>query len=270
MAIDPTLFHDKYAFSQFCIEHGIPHPLIFAHIHDGQLDVVRPFHDQPTLVAKPTYGSGGRGVFEIDLRQALRLGDPGRRRLIEGLVSGYSHPYILQERIYPSEDIAELALDGLPTARVTTMLNEQGVPELVTSVMRFPSRPDIVADNAHLGGLMAAIDGVSGELSVARYRSRQGEFAIHPFNSSQILGRRLERWTAIKQLALQAHQKFLSNFVQIGWDIGQADRLVVLEINARPDLALAQRASNQLVGNTRYGELIAHHVARRIAEIEEV
>ncbi|QKG72419.1 sugar-transfer associated ATP-grasp domain-containing protein [Erythrobacter mangrovi] len=268
MASDPTLFHDKFAFAQFCEEHGIPHPQIFAYVHDGKLDSFRRFDDQQVLIAKPTYGTGGNGVFEVNLEHAARLGDDGLRRFIGRIIDDPSRPYILQQRVYPSSDVAELAIDCLPTARVTTMLNERGEPEVVTSVMRFASQPGTVADNAHLGGLMAAIDPDSGELSAARYRSRQGEFAVHPFNSAQIQGKTLERWAEIKDVALRAHREFLKSFVQIGWDIGLAEQPLVLEINARPDLALAQRASNTLIGSSRYGELISHHISRRISELQ--
>lgn len=268
MATDPTLFHDKFAFARFCQQHSIPHPQVFAHIHDGKLDSFQRFDDQQVLIAKPTYGTGGNGVFEVNLEEAALLGDDGLRRFIGRIIDDPARPYILQERIYPSPDVAELAIDSLPTARVTTMLNEQGEPEIVTSVMRFASVPGAVADNAHLGGLMAAIDVDSGELSAAKYRSRQGEFAVHPFNSTQIKGKVLERWAEIKETALQAHRNFLDSFIQIGWDIGLAEQPVVLEINARPDLALAQRASDTLIGGTRYGDLIAHHVSRRISELQ--
>ena len=268
MASDPTLFHDKFAFARFCSEHGIPHPRVFAHIHDGQLDSDCSFDDQQVVVAKPTYGTGGKGVFEINLEDAALLGDEGHRRLIERMISGHPGPYILQERIYPTSDIADLAIDGLPTARVTTMLNERGEPEIVTSVMRFPTQTETIADNAHLGGPMSAIDIETGELSRARYRSRPGEISNHPLNSSKILGRRLTKWHEIKQIALDAHKNFLHDFVQIGWDIGLADQPVVLEINARPDLAIAQRASNELIGHSRYGELISFHISKRIAQLQ--
>jgi hypothetical protein len=48
----------------------------------------------------------------------------------------------------------------------------------------------------------------------------------------------------------------------VGWDIGfGTDGPVLIEGNGKPGLFAAQRATRAGVGETRFGALIAHHLA---------
>lgn len=254
---------DKREFYRVCMRACLPHPRVLAERseRDGWKLVQQP--SAGPILLKPIRGSGGAGI-EI-LASCPSDGDPAGilRMLEEAKETG---GWIAQDLLRPHPDIADIALDALPTARITTILDERGKPELVTAVLRLAAQPGVIVDNAHAGGIFAAIDFETGELGLAKYATAPGEFDRHPANNRPITGRRIPDWQVLRRLALDAHGDHFPAHVQIGWDVAPSDRgPMLIEANARPNVRVPQRATGMGIGATRHGELIRYHLENRTA-----
>lgn len=250
---------DKTAFAARCAAAGLRIPQTYATCVDGRLSVAAT-PPPGEICVKPTNGRSGVGV-EIhapapgDLESAAAFG------AALGAAFGRKVDWIAQERLRNHPDIAEIALDAVATCRVATMKNEAGAPEIVTQALRFAQIPGNVVDNLKAGGLMAPLDAETGRLGLGCVGRAAGDFATHPANGARIEGRVLPFFQEAKALALTAHETAFAEYNLIGWDIAiTADGPVLIEGNGQPSMIIAQRSARRGVGETRFGELILHHL----------
>jgi len=250
---------DKVRFQARCRAAGLPHPETVATLVGGRLmSGLDPAGRE--LVAKPADGEGGDGVVMLgeyadaeDL--AARL--PPDLRTRRGAT-------VIQPRIATHPELADLALNALPTVRVVTILDEAGRPEVVSATFRFASVPEAAVDNMKAGGLIAAVDLETGVLGPACRGYGGGDHAAHPVTGAAIVGRILPDWAAVKALALRAHAEAFADYALIGWDIAMApDGPLLIEGNGKPGVLMPQRAARRGLGEGRYGVLLAHHLANK-------
>ncbi len=250
---DKALFYDR------CRAAGLPHPEIVAIVARDRL---APGADPAgrELVAKPAYGEGGDGLtllgaFEDTADLSARL--PAAVKTARGTL-------VVQPRIATHPALSDLALDALPTVRVVTILNEAGVPEVVSATFRFASDPAARVDNMKAGGLISAVDLEDGALGLACKGYGGGDHERHPVTGAPILGRRLPDWTGVKALAVRAHAEAFADYALIGWDIAMTpEGPLLIEGNGKPGVLMPQRAARRGLGEGRYGELLAHHLANK-------
>jgi glutathione synthase/RimK-type ligase-like ATP-grasp enzyme len=248
---------DKALFYERCEVAELPHPATIAVGNASGWMVHRqpiPGHD---LLIKPARGEGGRGVAFLD--------PPGEdiEAWLATTFGGRSGNWIIQERITTHALLRNLALGALSTARITTILNEHGVPEPVSAVLRLASDPKAQVDNMKAGGLLAPVDLVTGVLGIACKGYGGGDYAQHPATGAGIEGRMVPWWQEAKQLAVEAHRSAFSDYALVGWDIGICDQgAILIEGNAKPGVLMPQRASRRGLGGQRYGELLGYHLAR--------
>ena len=257
---------DKACFQERAQALGLPVPRALATIDDGSIELHHGVERVLDVIVKPARGSGGVGIETATVRSETDLrGWPGAR-------SGgrqFRGRWIVQERCRTHPGLADLALDALPTARIVTLLDENGQPEIVSQAMRFATRRDVPADNVHRGALAAAIDPVTGTLLRSLAMNGPGRYPRHPLTGVAIEGRCVPDWSAAKDLALRAHGEAFPDHVLIGWDIGFTDRgPILIEGNQRPNVRLTQRVAGRGIGSMRYGALIEHHLRRRIEQGE--
>ena len=248
----PADLLDKSRFQARCEALGLAVPRLAAHISDGRIE----WFDRSSarLLAKPVRGSGGVGIL------AFERDDLAEKALPKALLRG---EFLLQERLAPHPVLKPLTFDVLATARIVTILDEQGSPEIVFAGLRFAGRKDAIVDNAHQGGFGAPINLTHGLLGKGMVVAGPDEFDVHPASGARITGTRLPDWPATAALAIEAHEALASQQVIIGWDIGLSDRgPVLIEANQRPAVRLTQRLSRQGIGAMRYGELVRHHLER--------
>ncbi|NVE93926.1 sugar-transfer associated ATP-grasp domain-containing protein [Altererythrobacter lutimaris] len=259
------LLANKIDFYLFCLDRGLSTPMLHGYFSDGRATPVS-LPDADGVIVKPNDGEGGDGVELAEVPQEARGDLEVFARWIEQHCEGRKGEWIVQERLIASPELDGLALSALPTMRVTTMLNEHGKPEIVTSVLRFPSDPDTRVDNIKSGGLMAPIDPQTGVLGRGCRGRGVGEFDKHPVTDAQITGRSLESWDMTRELVLSAHDKHFRQYALVGWDIAPTTKgPMIVEGNGKPCMIVAQRANGKGLGETRYGELIAWHLAERRA-----
>jgi hypothetical protein len=172
-------------------------------------------------------------------------------------------PWLVQERVTTHHALADLALNALPTARITTILDERGAPEVVNAVLRIPSDPSAQVDNMKAGGLLSPIDLAAGTLGLACKGYGGGDYAEHPVTRAAIPDRRLPDWSEAKALVIDAHRRGFGDYALIGWDVGFApDGPILIEGNGKPGVLMPQRAGRRGLGGQRYGELLAYQLAR--------
>lgn len=249
---------DKRLFYARCEAHGLPHPPVLANIERRRASVRRT-PAAGMLAMKPVDGEGGSGFRLLDWAG----GDAGEFKafLQEQPRLGRTR-WIVQTKVGPHADLQPIALSALPTARITTMKDEDGTPELVTSVLRFPSDPEALVDNIKAGGLMAPIDLATGVLGGACRGKSAGEVTEHPVTGAPVTGLTLPDWEQATALVLRAHSEAFPEYSMIGWDLALTpDGPTLIEGNGKPCIVVAQRATGRGIGETRFGALIRHHLA---------
>jgi hypothetical protein len=252
---------DKIRFYERCAAHRLRHPAVVATLERGRVRLLASIPDVPLLL-KPARGEGGRGV------RFLNLPAEAVEAWLEAQFRGLRGSWLVQHRIATHAALEEIALAALPTARVTTILNERDMPEIANAVLRMPSDPAAQIDNMKAGGLLSPIDLATGTLGLACKGYGGGDYTKHPVTGAAIPGRTLPDWDAAKALAIEAHARAFSDYAMIGWDIGFApDGPILIEGNGKPGVLMPQRAGRQGLGGQRYGELIRMQLARKTATI---
>ncbi|QYJ06177.1 sugar-transfer associated ATP-grasp domain-containing protein [Qipengyuania flava] len=252
----PADLLDKARFQARCEALGLAVPRLAARITDGRIEWLDRAPER--FLAKPVRGSGGVGILAFE--RSDFCGDAVPEALLRG-------DFLLQERLAPHPDLVPLTFDVLATARIVTVLDEDGAPEIVFAGMRFAGRADAIVDNGHQGGFGAPIDLASGTLGKGVVVAGPAEFNSHPATGAPITGTPVPNWQATKDLTLDAHRSLARDQVIIGWDLGLSDRgPVLIEANQRPAVRLTQRLLRKGIGATRYGELVRHHLERAPAQ----
>ena len=256
---------DKIAFARRCMARGVRHPRLFAtatgrRAGDRRIEI-EALPDGTALLVKPARGEGGEGVRTLaDAISGLR-NEASFRRAIADLSLSRRHDWLLQERLSPHAALADLALDALPTVRMTTFLDEKGKGELVNAVFRFPSVPGIPIDNMKAGGILSSVELSKGILTIGCKGYGGGDVALHPVSGAGIPGRRLPDWSAARHMVERAHCEAFGEYRLIGWDVALTpDGPYILEGNAKPGVLMPQRSGRRGLGDQRYGELLAHHL----------
>lgn len=266
--------NNKTKFATSCQQHGIRIP---EHLKAESGRVCRPDGQETDslpradLFAKPTRGRGGRGVESWhyegsgwSLDGAPPVDEAGLLEHFRELSS--AERYLIQQRLFPHPELADLSADILTTIRMVTIRDEDGNFEATHAVYRMPNRPDAKVDNFHAGGLAAKIDIETGELGPASdigLLPNSAWFANHPISGAPIAGRRIPFWQEALDLARRAHRVVPGQTV-VGWDIAiLEDGPVVIEGNSGADLDIIQRAHREPMGDSRFGELLAHHLEAR-------
>lgn len=250
---------NKTRFYKRCAKNGLPHPDVAANLESGVAELVAPLTGP--MIAKPSRGEGGRGVFAFD--HGLPLDRASAAALVARNPDMAKGAWVVQRRLVPDPAIADIALNALPTVRMTTILNEGGVPELVNAVIRLASREDVVVDNMKAGGILSSVDLKTGTLGIGCKGYGGGDHEVHPVTGAPITGRVLPHWTAAEALVVDAHARGFGEYALIGWDVALTpEGPVLVEGNAKPGVLMPQRSGRRGLANQRYGELLAWHLAR--------
>src|SRR5690606_38897550 len=212
--------------------------------HDIRLlpEIVR---DHPQFVLKPAHGSGGDGIVVIAGRSGSRyrtisgaLLDAGElahylSNAINGQFSlgGIQDVVIVEYMVKFSPVFESLSYQGVPDVRIIVF---RGYP--IMAMVRLPTRISGGKANLHQGAVGAGIDLSSG-------RTLDGVLGTevithHPDTTNPIAGVQVPAWDTILDIAARCYE--LTGLGYIGVDIVlDRDRgPLILELNARPGLAI--------------------------------
>jgi hypothetical protein len=261
--------NNKQRFAEHCGEHGLRCVRTLIYL-DGKTPE-RPFPDQDLFI-KPASGRGGRGAERWDrIAPSTFVGPRGEQlsgsELLGRLISRSRRtPLLVQPRLHPHGSLVDVTAGALPTLRVLTCLNEAGAGEVIDAVFRMSIGTNRTVDNLHAGGIAAAVDLESGQMSRATNlgsSARLGWLSLHSDTRAQIEARALPFWEEVKRLAVLAHTNFADRAV-IGWDIAILDDgPLIVEGNGNPDLDIHQRFMRIGLRRHRFAELLIYHLKRR-------
>lgn len=266
---------DKHDFATQARDNDLPVASSLAVISEGK--VVEAADELPPidLFVKPKNAQGGKGAqlwryveeFDSYFREKNQK-TVARSKFLDYLCGKAKRSIIVQPKLSVHHDLAEVALDALPTIRLITFTNEDGEPEIVAAAMRMPRHQHAIVDNSHAGGIAAAInleEGTLGQWTSFAFDETHGH-DTHPVTGAAIAGRKIPDWHDVVNLTHRAHRAFAPRAL-VGWDICITDQgPILVEGNAQPGDDPIQRLSGEPFGNSRFGQLLAHHIKRQLGE----
>jgi alpha-L-glutamate ligase-like protein len=241
------LVDDKLRTKRLCEEAGIPTPKLLAvatHQHAVQA-LPRMLAPYDQFVLKPSRGAMGNGILVVTGRRDggfLRAG--GRRidetglvyhaaQIVSGLYAIAGHPdaAMAEELLVTHPELAEVSVDGVPDIRVIVY---RGIP--VMAMTRLPTVRSRGRANLHQGAVGVGIDLASGRTTRAALDNRP--IRRHPDSRAPLIGRKIPQFDRAVDAAVRATDR--TGLGYVGADIVIDARLgpVVLELNARPGLAV--------------------------------
>ena len=244
------LVDDKLQTKRLALEAGIAVPALYGTMvtpgETKRFAELVSAHDE--FVLKPAHGSGGDGILVFTGRSARRR---GQYRLIDGsfmteaeirfhatnIISGrYSlggnRDCAMLEYCVRADPVFEhVSYRGIPDIRVLVF---RGYP--AAAMVRLPTRASHGKANLHQGAVGVGIDIVSGNTVFGVLSSAATD--EHPDTGELIAGIRVPNWDKLLELAASCYE--LTGLGYLGVDI-VLDRYhgpLILELNARPGLAI--------------------------------
>ncbi|WP_019625881.1 alpha-L-glutamate ligase-like protein [Thioalkalivibrio sp. ALJT] len=201
-------------------------------------------HEQG-FVIKPAHGAAGDGILVIDGWRGDRPRRAGSRTLelselddhISNILSGmYSlggHPDVamIEQRVRFSSVFDAVAHQGVPDIRTVVY---RGYP--VMAMIRLPTHESDGKANLHQGAVGTGIDLASGRTTGGVHHNQPCR--NHPDSEHSLVGLQIPGWEALMELAAGCFE--LSQLGYLGVDVViDAERgPLILELNARPGLAI--------------------------------
>jgi len=250
---------DKAAFYRRCRAHEITHPTVFGTVEAGRLrDFIRP--DGAPLIVKPSHGEGGRGVALLPPELSFIADEAEFAREVARFIDT-RQVWIVQQALRNHQALSDYAMDALATARLTTMRNEHGHPELVSTVLRVASVRGLVIDNMKAGGLIMPVDFETGRAATACKGYGGRDYEHHPLSGARFSNLVLPDWNDAVALAEDAHARAFAEYALIGWDVAFTPAgPFLVEGNAKPGVLMPQRSGRKGLAGHRYGELLAKNL----------
>ncbi len=238
---------DKYRTKHLCAEHGIAVPKLLGacrsqgHIHE--LDDFLSNREQ--FVIKPAKGSGGKGILVIVGRDGDDYVKPSGQRvshealcrhtsnILSGLFSlgGKPDVALIEALVEFTDDFEGFSYEGVPDVRVIVY---RGFP--VLAMTRLSTHASDGKANLHQGAVGVGIDIVSGKALRAVQHDRP--IAQHPDTGVELSTLTVPHWRRLMLLAAEGYE--VSQMGYLGVDIVLDKRRgpLLLELNARPGLAI--------------------------------
>lgn len=241
------LVDDKLETKRLAIAAGIAVPKLYGTVatpHDlKRLGQILAGHHQ--FVIKPAHGSGGEGVLVIDgMRRELYVKPDGRAlslddvqyhasNILSGIYSlgGIPDQAMIEYRVRVDPILEPVSYRGVPDIRLLVF---RGVP--VMGMIRLPTRNSDGKANLHQGAVGVGIDIASGTTLEGVWQNRAVN--EHPDFGVPLAGLTIPAWPALLELGARCLE--LTGLGYMGVDIVLDRHMgpLILEINARPGLAI--------------------------------
>ena len=238
---------DKLWTKRLALAAGMPVPELYGVI-ETQHDIRKLAEivaDQDQFVVKPAHGSGGNGVLVITGRRGDRfakssgaLVEEGElahhiSNMLSGLYSlgGQRDRVLVEHYVHCDPELARISYLGVPDIRLIVF---KGFP--VMAMIRLPTRLSDGRANLHQGAVGVGIDMATGTTVGGVMGDRRVE--EHPDTGYRLQGLEMPAWGRILEMAARCFE--LTELGYLGVDI-VVDRTLgplILELNARPGLAI--------------------------------
>lgn len=246
---------DKLITKRMAIEHGLPVPALYAVVREEHEieELHAHIRERESFVVKPAHGSGGDGILIITGRRGERyrrsngnlMGRDEFNHHISNALSGLfslggQNDHVLIEYCVQFDPVFDhVSYKGVPDIRIIVF---KGYP--VMAMIRLPTRMSDGKANLHQGAIGVGIDIPTG-------LTRRGVWGTepvkeHPDTEHSIIGLQIPRWDEL--LLIAAKSSAMSGLGYVGVDIVLDRELgpLILELNARPGLAIQIANGNGL------------------------
>ena len=241
------LVDDKLKTKRLALQAGIAVPELY-----GVIETQRDIRRLPAIVAdrkefalKPAHGSAGDGIIVVAGRSAARYRTISGALLDDDFLShhlsnaingqfslgGVQDVVIVEYMVQFSTLFERISFQGVPDIRVIVF---RGYP--VMAMVRLPTRASHGKANLHQGAVGSGIDLATGITLNGVIGT--DVVAYHPDTSQPIAGLQIPDWDTILDISARCYE--LTGLGYIGVDIVLDRDLgpLVLELNARPGLAI--------------------------------
>lgn len=238
---------DKIRTKTLCEAAGVPvaRTLAVAATQHAVQELPEALAAYPSFVLKPARGAMGNGILVVVEREGARLRRSNGRWITmeelvfhaSGIVSGLyalggqADAALVEERLEVHAALRAIAVEGVPDVRIVVF---QGVP--VMAMTRLPTRRSGGRANLHQGALGAGIDLRTGTIHHAVQGGRP--VTQHPESGGEILGVAIPDYDALLRAALLAVDQTGLGYVGADMVVDARRGPVLLELNARPGLAI--------------------------------
>jgi len=197
------------------------------------------------FVIKPARGAGGSGIVLVtNFNDGQFIKSSGKSLsweelafhfsdVLSGIFSlgGSPDAAIVEALIDPDPVFAEVTYRGVPDVRIVVY---RGIP--VMSMVRLPTRASDGKANLHRGAIGAGIDIGSGTTLSAVHRSKV--IQKHPDTGQAVSGISIPYWDKMLFMAASAMDMTGLGYLGVDLVIDRRRGPVLLELNARPGLAI--------------------------------
>jgi alpha-L-glutamate ligase-like protein len=238
---------DKLLTKRLCEAAGIPTArlLAVARTQTEARRLLEPLAEERSFVLKPAHGAMGNGIFVIRDRQGDRLRLAGGRwidgddfhyhaaTILSGLYSlaGQPDAAFVEERLEVHPELAVVAAEGVPDIRIVVY---RGIP--VMAMTRLPTRRSRGRANLHQGAVGAGIDLATGITTHAVIDTTPTH--RHPDTGEPVVGRLLPDFAKALEIAVLASDQTELGYVGADVVVDARYGALILELNARPGLAI--------------------------------
>jgi alpha-L-glutamate ligase-like protein len=246
------LVDDKLQTKMLAAEKGVATP--------GLIGALRTQHDLNDLAAflephdgfaiKPAKGSGGKGILIITSRRkdlyiksnGMELPVDEVRRHISNVLSGLfslggtPDVAIVEELVRPDPSYRNLSVEGVPDIRVIVY---RGFP--IMAMMRLSTRESDGKANLHQGAIGLGLTMSAGlPINAVQFNKCVQE---HPDSGADLMSIRIPDWPVLLELAARSADATGLGYIGADIVIDRQHGPMLLELNARPGLAI-QIANN--------------------------
>jgi alpha-L-glutamate ligase-like protein len=256
---------DKLITKQMAIAQGLPVPELFAVVREEHeiAEVHEKIKNREQFVVKPAHGSGGDGILVITGRKGDKFKKSSGQLMnrddfnhhisnaLSGLYSLGGQPdHVLIEYCVQFDPIFDhVSYKGVPDIRIIVF---QGYP--VMAMIRLPTRQSDGKANLHQGAIGVGINIQTGKTERGVFVGNR--ISEHPDTDSSIVGLQIPRWDELLMIAAKSSD--LSGLGYVGVDIVLDKDLgpLILELNARPGLAIQMANGNGLANRLKQIEAL--------------
>jgi alpha-L-glutamate ligase-like protein len=254
------LVDDKVLTKELAQKYAIPTPELYGIIeHHGSIaGLYETLREHRQFVIKPARGSGGSGIILIvDHREDAFVTQSGKKipqevlayhisSILSGIYSleGLEDKAIVESLIHPEPVFAAVTFEGVPDIRIIVCM---GVP--VMAMVRLPTRASDGKANLHRGAIGAGIDIRHGTTLTAVHKSQV--VTHHPDTGNPVSGIAIPHWKEMLEVAARSYEMTGLGYVGVDLVIDRQRGPLLLELNARPGLAIQMANRSGLHGRLK-------------------
>jgi len=257
------LVDDKLRTKRLAQEAGIAAPELYGAIEvPYQVRLLNSLvHSHDDFVVKPSRGSGGVGILVISGRtkklyrrnDGVLVSEEEVKHHVLNILSGmYSlagqpDKALIEYRVRFDPVFEAISYLGVPDIRIIVFL---GVP--VMAMVRLPTRMSGGRANLHQGAIGAGIDMATGTTLTAVWRNEVVE--EHPDTGNRVADVCIPRWRDLLTLGARCYEMTGLGYQGVDIVLDREKGPMILELNARPGLAIQIANRTGLAPRLRFVE----------------